>query len=227
MKSKISIVTVLVGFSIIASASAYAAETSVEVKPLLLFKGFNHDLGGPGIDTNGARGLGVEVEWPLLDHVMMNAGFSASYYRISDSDDAKNRNRDESDPNRTWAELQNAGTLRASAGGHYYGDVEQSSWYAGGRLGLGGSRSFYEQSKRSDLTLNQTTTELEGTLDAGYRWLLGSNFLIRTGATFTVREMLSRKIDGEDKNPEMSRNIKATYGREQFPAIDLGLGYRF
>lgn len=173
----------------------------------------------------GSYGIGGEFEAKMSRNFTVFADASHLHMKLTDrmlSDVQDDQDEPESVP-------REMSVTSMAAGGRYYADAFASSWYTGAKLGGGTAHVnwAYDKERYDDDSLFYMAG-----VEAGYRWLWDSGFLIRLGfgvnATMVPRRDVTQvaatdagegRNDIEDKAP-----TKKTTGSAAF---DFGLGYTF
>jgi hypothetical protein len=186
---------------------------SVEVKPLVFLANL----------APGSRGVSGGLELPLGDHV---AAFgTASYLTLKLPTDKL----DTSEAGKST--IQEVHSFGALGGLRYYSHVNGDSWYAG--LGAGIGDGYVNWKRDADLVADKKSS-YTGEVEAGYRWMWNSGFLMRVGGLLSVNSMQSRTVTAASttasasadsiadvtKEGETKKNVLAT-------GFDFGVGWAF
>ncbi len=174
----------------------------------------------------GGRGFSGGVEVPFGEHVAAFGGVSIFGLQLSDEMLESSRKDAETVDDLLVSSMRMTGV---NGGLRYYGNTQRDSWYAGGSLGTGKNRITY---LKNDTDVTDENTFLTSGIDAGYRWLWDSGFLIRVGGGIVANTMRDRTISAiaGEPTPEL-RDEVASKGQTKKTAVstsfNFGLGWAF
>lgn len=215
----------IVAFSITAASTpALSADASVtasrpyhfsaEVMPLTLLINL----------VPGSRGFTGGAEVPLGEHL---AAFgTASFVSLHLSDSLIKESTESGDAN---AIIRDMRTVGGSAGARYYGRTTADSWYAGAQLGAGSNKITWDHGGESVVDKSEVMTT---GIQAGYRWLWDSGFLMRVGAELGATNVRNREISAftASASPTAIDDVeKAGQQRKTqlSTGFDFGVGWSF
>ncbi len=184
---------------------------NVEVKPLALIVNL----------VPGSHGFSGGLEVPFGEHVAAFGTASFLSFKLPDSAITESTDKD-APPKTTMKEI----TTGAAHGGlRYYGQVSSDSWYAGAGVGAGNSR--IEWLHDGETLIDKTVLFTTG-IEAGYRWLWNSGFLMRVGAQLSANNLRNRSISAVSTAVTPSSQAVDDVTKEgQQPKTQLSTGFDF
>ncbi len=173
----------------------------------------------------GSVGFGGEFEAKMSRNFTVFA--DASYLHVKLSNKMLTDIQDDQDePDSVPRDLT---VTSMSAGGRYYADAFASSWYTGAKVGGGTAHVNWAY---ADERYDDDSLFYMAGVEAGYRWLWDSGFLIRLGfgmnATMIPHRELTQVAATDAGSGEKDIEDKAPTRKTQgSAAFDFGLGYTF
>ena len=185
------------------SVSPFSA-VSVEIKPLpTLLSAL------PGV---GAAGVGFEGF--VTEKVAIYTDVSAANSNLPHAYNDRLQARDRLYPRKMSA----AGI---DLGARYYGLLFSDAWYTGGKVGYSAATATWEY---KDQVVKQEVSTLTPGVEAGYRWLWPSSFLVRMGLGATANIVQAQSLTSDVESSEVTEakdELKSASRTAALAKVDL------